>query len=209
MKYCIYILLSTTLFLQGCKAQSKIMEDQNIILPEIDNKFEKFDIETFKKEKKGKKRKKKEKQTLIEEDIQSYGYISRIYYDSSYFKYNKLFYNNLGIKQKGIIFNNGSQYGTWYEFDEQGNLIKEIDTDKGYDFGWEQVIAYCEKNKIQLTKGYATSGFQTTIYKEESEQGNNIWKIEYQSSGDQTTEIILDGITGKELDKKIIPYENN
>ncbi len=91
------------------------------------------------------------------------------------------------IREKGVLINEGPQIGIWYEFDEQGNLIKEIDTDKGYE----------------------TSGFQTTIYKEESEQGNNIWKIEYQSSGDQTTEIILDGITGKELDKKIIPYENN
>jgi len=209
MKYLTLILISTTLFLQGCKAQSKVMENQGIVIPKVDNKFEKFDLETFQKEKKGKKRKKKEKEILIEEDLQSYGFIRRTYYDSLYFKYNKLFYKNLGIKEKGRIFNNGSQYGTWYEFDEQGNLIKEIDTDNGYDFGWKQVIGYCEKNKITLAKGYQTSGYQTTIYKEKEESGKLIWKIEYQSSGDETTEIILDGKTGKELSVNIIPYENN
>lgn len=36
---------------------------------------------------------------------------------------------------KGLIVNNGNALiGTWYEFNEQGKLIKEIHYDKNYKF---------------------------------------------------------------------------
>ena len=208
LKNLIPIFISITLLVQGCKAQTKVMENQEIIIPEIDNSFEKFDLESFQKERKGKKKKKKEKGIFIEEDSFTTGFITRIYYDSLYFKYNKIFYKNLKIKEKGIIFNNGSQYGIWYEFNEQGELIREINTDEGYDFGWEQVILYCIENKIELAKGYETSGFQTTIYKEKNEQGANVWVITYQIAGDQLLELTLDGKTGEELNRKELEFIN-
>ena len=208
MKRLILRLLGLLLCLQSCKAQQKIMEDQEFIIPEIDNKFEKFDIQIFDEKRIGKKRKYRKEKIVIEEDIQSYGYIRRMYYDSSFFKYNKMFYKNSFIKQKGLLFNNGSQYGIWYEFDQEGSLIEEIDTDKGYDFGWKEVILYCEAHKILLTKGYVTSGFQTTIYKEENDQGTKIWVITYQIAGDQLLELTLDGKTGEELSRKELEFIN-
>ena len=210
MKYVLILLIMSTPYsIQKSNAQTTIMEKQAIIIPKIDNSFETFDIKTFNKEKRLSKRMKKESEILIEEDSYTTGFIRRTYSDSSYFKYNKLFYKSLGIKKKGVMFNDGSKYGIWYEFDEQGNLIETIDTDAGYDFTWEQVIHYCEENKIKLIKGYKRSGFKTKIYKEESEEGNKIWVITYQISGDQLIELTLDGKTGEELKRKEIGFINH
>ncbi len=209
MKYIIFILISTTLFLQGCKAQNISMENQEIIIPEIDNKFEKFDKETFNKENIRGKRTEITKDYFVEEDTQSPGYARQIYSKTSIFSILKLYFENENIEKKGITFNNGSEYGIWYEFDEEGKLINEINTDAGYDYGWEDIIKYSEKNKIILTKGNETSGFQTTIYKEESEDGNKIWVITYQISGDQLIELTLDGKTGKEINKKELEFINH
>ncbi|MFL1895017.1 hypothetical protein ACJRPK_04900 [Aquimarina sp. 2-A2] len=183
------------------------MKNTDIIIPEIDNKFEKFDIDKFDLEKENIFI--KENDFYIKRMNQSFGFAKHLVKENSFFSILKLYFKNSFIKEKGISFNNGSEYGVWYKFDEQGNLIEEIDTDKGYDFDWKQVVHYCEKNKIELTKGYETSGFQTTIYKEESEEGHKTWVITYQFSGDQLIELTLDGITGKELNKKKLEFVNH
>ena len=66
------------------------------------------------------------------------------------------FYKNNNIKMKGLFFNSlgsrGFQKGTWYEFDEQGKLIKEIDYDKFYKFTFEDILKFCEREKIKISK---------------------------------------------------------
>ncbi|QDP86676.1 hypothetical protein FNJ88_09490 [Chryseobacterium sp. SNU WT5] len=130
------------------------------------------------------------------------------YNEETYFSFVKNFYPSKSIENKGIAFNNGSPVGIWYYFDELGNLIKEENTDEGYDFSPEDVVEYCEKHKIQLPKGYQDSGFQTKVDKRE-ENGKKVWKISHQISGDEIEKLILDGKTGKELSKKIVPFINN
>lgn len=208
MKQFTYIILSILLSIQGCKSQQKNMENQEIVIPKIDKEFEKFDKETFSKENIRGKRTEITKDFFIEEDTQSPGYAKQIFFNTSVFSILKLYFENGNIEKKGIAFNNGSEYDIWYEFDEKGKLIKEINTDKGYDFGWKEIINYCNKEKIILTKGYETSGFQTTIYKEEND-GNKIWVITYQISGDQLIELTLDGKSGKELNEKQLEFINH
>ena len=206
MKRLILQLLGLLVCLQSCKAQQKTMEDQEIIIPKIDNKFEKFDIDKFNP---------LEDNLVIKLDKyyikrlkQSFGFAEHLILENAFFSIFKLYFDNGYIKEKGISFNNGSEYGIWYEFDQEGNLINETNTDTGYDFGWKKVILYCEAHKIPLTKGYVTSGFQTTIYKEKNEQGANVWVITYQIAGDQLLELTLDGKTGKELNRKKLEFIN-
>ena len=110
----------------------------------------------------------------------------------SYFQISKGYYPNGNIKIKGLFFNgNGFQKGTWYEFDESGKLIKETDYDKVYKFTFENVIAFCEKEKIPVKKGQIPqSGFHTNIFAKLMQNGTPIWSIEWQdpklpTNGDQ------------------------
>ena len=203
------LLISILLYLHSCKAQQNTMEEQEIIIPEVDNKFERFDIESFKERKRNNSTYEHINDSIIIYTGANAGYSIALYIASSYFGIVKNYYKDNGyIEIKGISFNNGSEYGIWYKFDEQGSLIEENDTDKGYDFGWKEVILYCEAHKIPLTKGYVTSGFQTTIYKEENDQGTKIWVITYQIAGDQLLELTLDGKTGEELSRKELEFIN-
>lgn len=193
--------------LQSCKAQKNI--NQNIMLPEVNKKSEKFDIETFEKEKLGKKRISISNNNYIEEDSFSKGYIRRIYFQNSYFKLNKKFHGNGFIFSKGVLFNNGSQIGIWYEFDNEGGFLKETNMDKGYNFDYKKIISYCEKNKISLPKGYVDSGFQTSVYKEKDDNGAAVWVITHQTAGDKLERITLGGDTGKELEKTDLEFINH
>lgn len=129
------------------------------------------------------------------------------YDKKSYFKVVKNYYPSKSIETKGVAFNEGSPVGIWYYFDELGCLVKEENTDEGYDFSPDDVVAYCVKHKIKLPKGYHDSGFLTKVIKEELD-GRKIWKIWHQVTGDEIEEIVLDGKTGKELSKKMLSFYN-
>ena len=209
-KHLIFLFIAVSCFALKSNAQITTMEKKAIILPEIDSSFEKFDIEEFNERKKNRLTHEQKNDSLTIYTGGNAGYSIAIYLTNSYFGIVKNYYKKNGnIEIKGISFNHGSEYGIWYKFDEQGNLIETIDTDAGYDFTWEQVIHYCEENKIKLIKGYKRSGFKTKIYKEESEEGNKIWVITYQISGDQLIELTLDGKTGEELKRKEIGFINH
>ena len=108
------------------------------------------------------------------------------------------------------MYSYGAKYGIWYEYDEEGNLIREIDTDEGYDFSWEEVIRYCWKHEIPLALGYVDSGYYTSIYKETDEEtGRPFWRIDYQSKAEEITILDLDGKTGKELRREVVEFINN
>lgn len=204
----VYIVLFFTAF-TNCKSQNKTTMEQHIIIPEVTNEFEKFDIEKYENSKKN-----GEVRILIKDRLSIYmdyseGYSHVIYSDLSYFSCIKNYFKSGNIEIKGVSFNNGSEYGISYEFDKEGNLIKTINTDEGYDFSWEKVILYCEEHKIPLTKGFKEfSGFQTTIYKKE-EDGKKVWQITYQIAADKLLQLVLDGKTGKKIEQKELDFVNN
>ncbi|MFL0062334.1 hypothetical protein, partial [Tenacibaculum maritimum] len=199
--------ISLILIILNCKAQNISKMKQEIIIPEITNEFEKFDIKKYTSEKENYFL--EENELLVKRMSQSFGYGKHIIYPNSYFSITKLFYKNNNIKEKGISFNNGSEYGVWHEFDENGKLIKTINTDEDYGFDWKAVILYCEKNKIPLTKGFKEfDGFQTRIFKNEIDN-RKLWEITCQISGDELLKITLDGETGKELKKEKLEFVNH
>lgn len=131
----------------------------------------------------------------------------------SYFNINKHFYKNNNIKLKGLIVNSGhALIGTWYEYDEQGKLIKEIDYDKDYKFTFEDILKFCERENIKIDKGpiLQSTGFHTYIYREYSPISNQaIWTIDWLKAPDVIQTVKLDGTTGKVLSRTDTHYENN
>lgn len=198
----ILILIWFSLFIQ-CQSQ----KTKNTMIPAIDNKIEKFDIEYFNKNSVRGLLKKSDGNKIYIQNFQSPGFRESIFSNNSYFKVNKFFFSNGSIEKKGLLFNDGTSVGIWYYFDESGKLIKEENVDEGYDFKPENVISYCEKHKIDLPKGYKDSGYQTRVLKQDFE-GKKVWRISHQIAGDKIEEIILDGKTGKEVQKKIVPFYN-
>ncbi|RXM50315.1 MULTISPECIES: hypothetical protein [unclassified Chryseobacterium] len=175
------------------------------MIPTIDRSLEKFDVEYFEKNSTRGTFVKNIDNDIIIEDRQSFGYIRQQYDNNSVFNKNILFYRSGNIKEKGIAFNEGSPIGIWYYFDESGKLVKEENTDEGYNFTPEKVVGYCEKNKIELPKGYHESGFYTQVRKE-TLNGKKVWVIKYLIPGGDIQKLVLDGQTGKELEKKVVPF---
>jgi hypothetical protein len=130
----------------------------------------------------------------------------------SFFKISKYYYKNKNIKNKGLGFNSGGfPKGTWYEFDEKGNLIKEIDYDKNYKFTFEDILNFCEKENIRVDKGpiLQSTGFHTRIYRDRPYLGKNNWGISWLKKVDIIEDIVIDGTTGKVLSRTDRGYENN
>ncbi|WP_228414300.1 hypothetical protein [Chryseobacterium sp. CH21] len=197
----LFVVFFLGLFLQ-CQSQ----ELKETMIPKISNEFEKITIQNFKKKKDDRCI---ETPEAIKETFSASktGYRVSIYHGDTFYKLDKSYYKNGYIKNKSLSFNMGSSVGILYHFDKSGRLIKEENTDEGYNFKPENIITYCEKNKIDLPKGYHDSGYQTRVLKQDFE-GKKVWRISHQIAGDKIEEIILDGKTGKELQKKTVPFYN-
>ncbi|CAH0282444.1 hypothetical protein SRABI04_04094 [Chryseobacterium sp. Bi04] len=133
--------------------------------------------------------------------------------NNSLFKIVKVYYLNNIIQTKGITLNlpwSTFLKGTWYEFDEKGNLIKEVDYDKPYKFSFEDILKFCMKEGIPLTKGLVlqSTGFHTIITRR-IENEKPIWEIEWLKKPSLVENIILDGISGKEISRKESKFTNN
>jgi antitoxin component YwqK of YwqJK toxin-antitoxin module len=216
----ISMLLIMLCTLQSCHAQKKdqIITTQNKtnMEPIVTKDFEKFDSNRYEKLKAKDKFNTTEflpDGTYIEMDEGNYGKSYSEIKPNSYFKLSKGFYSNGNIKLKGVSFNwFAFQKGIWYEFDEQGKLIKEIDYDKNYKFTFEDILKFCEKEKIEVKKGpiLQSTGFHTTIRREYSETTKKAtWTIEHLKTFDIKETIALDGTTGAVLSRRESPFINN
>ncbi|WP_426477424.1 hypothetical protein ACP3T3_19655 [Chryseobacterium sp. CBSDS_008] len=194
-------------FLLGLFTRFQSQELQNKMIPKIDNKFEKFDIKTFNENINSDESfiLLKSADGIQQLQKQSYGFINRLFYKENQFVLIKKFYNNYNLKEKGLLFNEGSPIGIWYYFDESGKLIKEENTDEGYRFTPEKIVKYCEKNKIELPKGYHESGFYTRVRKDVL-NGKKVWIIEYLIPDGDIQKVVLDGQSGAELERKMVQF---
>ncbi|OCA80077.1 hypothetical protein BBH99_16800 [Chryseobacterium contaminans] len=182
-------------------------------MPKIDNKFEKFDQDHYNKIYK--------KDIYLAYDKLSDGtYIEmdqsknmKSYVETplnSYYRITKIYYTNGNIKSKGLSSNTGYfQKDIWYEFDEQGNLIKETDYDKPFKFTFEDILKFCEKENIEIKKGPISQSGWHNIISRKIETDKPIWKIERLKRSDLVEIITLDGITGKVIKRETEEYLNN
>ncbi|MCD9618150.1 hypothetical protein [Chryseobacterium gleum] len=188
----------------GFFTQCQSQELQETMIPKISNEFEKITIQNSKKKDDDRCIETPEERKEIFSASKG-GYRLSIYYENSFYKSDKFYYKNGYIKNKSLSFNMGSPVGILYHFDKAGKLIKEENTDEGYSFTPEKVVRYCENNKIELPKGYHESGFYTRVRKDVL-NGKKVWVIEYLIPDGDIQKVILDGQSGAELEKKVVPF---
>lgn len=202
-----YIFLLILVIVTSCNAQNK-----SLMTPEIDNKFERFDSIRFNlstKENPNILRDFQPNGNYIEMSVSKSGKYYLEYYKDSYFMISKSYHLNGNIKKKGIAFNDFFSKGIWYEFDEEGKLIKEIDYDEPFKFTFEDVLKFCEKQNIKIEKGPISQNGWHNLISREIENGKPVWKIEYLKKTNLIEIIKLDGITGKVLGAETYDYINN
>ncbi|ROH91272.1 hypothetical protein EGI15_11910 [Chryseobacterium cucumeris] len=184
--------------------QFQSQELQKTMIPKITNEFEKITIQNSKKKDDDRCIETPEGRNEIFSTSEG-GYKLSIYYENSFYKSDKFYYKNGYIKNKSLAFNTGSPVGILYHFDKSVKLTKEEYTDEGYSFTPEKVIMYCEKNKIDLPKGYHDSGYQARVLKQVLD-GKKVWVIEYLIPDGDIQKVVLDGQSGTELEKKVVPF---
>jgi hypothetical protein len=126
-------------FIVVCRAQEK----------KENNMFEKFDLDSWRN---GYKDLKRDEEGIItlEDGTKIYPDVTRTYkhgfeeivsieeYSTppkpAFYSIEKVFHLNKNIKEKGknLGLNSRIKIGIWYYFDEEGNLIKEVDEDKKF-----------------------------------------------------------------------------
>lgn len=203
-----YLFLLILLANISCNAQKN-----KLMIPEVDNKLEKFDSIKFSNEADIKfqiLRKTEQDGSYIE---MSQSKSMKSYVETplnSYYRITKIYYTNGNIKSKGLSSNTGYfQKGIWYEFDEQGNLVKEVDYDKPFKFTFEDILKFCEKENIEIKKGPISQSGWHNIISRKIETDKPIWKIERLKFSDLVEIITLDGITGKVIKRETEEYLNN
>ncbi|WP_346883692.1 hypothetical protein [uncultured Algibacter sp.] len=209
----ITLLLLITLCFYQCKAQKATIMEQNNNIPSITRDSEVFDTLTYNKYRTNMKssyvRVKLDKKKYLEMSKGINQHHSSEYYSDSYFFINKIFYPNNNIKFKGIVFNSSFRKGIWYFYKEDGSFSHEVDYDVPYKFTWNDILQYCKDHNIELNKGYIDGGWHTTIRRVSAEKIKTspdikpAWIIEYYVLGGKgyVETIILDGVTGKEVER--------
>ena len=186
----------------------------------VTNEFEKFDIDAF-RQNADKNYYRKRLDSGI--DIEIDGRFDELTYQEthpdSYFSIYKIYDSRGYIMEKGLLIAKPvsllAKMGTWYYYDETGKLINEINYDKHYRFTFNDVLEFCKKEKIPVTKGI---DFPTqTVLNNENEpvklmfvteidrgytEAESWWLIIYYNGiGTKRTDIHLDGQTGKVLSR--------
>ena len=74
------------------------------------------------------------------------------------------------LRKKGCLFNEGSVAGIWYYFDKSGKIVKRRKIQmKAMNLNLKILLYTAKKNKINLSKGYNDSGYQTRVLKQDFE----------------------------------------
>jgi len=156
MNKIIYILL--ILLFNNCKSQNHL---------KINNIMEKFDIETFNKNKTqaGQYSVKTANGMIISQSQYGEGFVEDIYPQDSFFMIQKLYYKNGMIKEKVERCIKGHfQKGIGYFYDENGVLSKEIDYDKPYrKFSWEKLLELLKQKDISMENVDSVGRRETTL----------------------------------------------
>ncbi|MGV0919286.1 hypothetical protein ACTS94_02690 [Empedobacter falsenii] len=211
MKKIIFLVLLNTMF--ACQSQNI-----KIMTPAVDNKFEIYKTPIFDK--------------IIEEsNLIKRGYVDNKYIEvysnkiiletskDLYFSTYKEYFTNNNIKLKGLRYNNNNnnnirdpfRKGIWYEFDENEKLIKETNYDEPYKFTFEDILKFCEKEKIPIDKGpiLQSTGYHITIRRGVVDDGKPWWEIKWLKTPDTIETIKLNGETGEILSRTDQHYINN
>ncbi|KUJ60512.1 hypothetical protein AR687_17215 [Flavobacteriaceae bacterium CRH] len=221
MKKILFVCLSFTIY--SCKSENEIEKIKHYSIKTkhqyndlVQGEYETFNIKRFDKNKDkagnyiyslndGTK--------VIEYGNAKSGYFTEETPNNSLFVISKGYYINLGIRAKGITYGNiGCVLGIWYEFDENGNLIKETNYDKPFKIAIVDIIEFLKVNKADLN---VITTSVSRFYDEETKKAK--WTLIYRGKykekpgmfiieiDDSTAEIVkVVKILGKEGEKEIL-----
>ncbi len=137
--------------------------------------------------------------TVITQREDNDEYIEIIKYKDKYIQEFNSYYKNGKLKISGFFLENDFYSGIWKEYDEKGNLIKETNYDKGYNYTWEDLLKLLKEREVNVKDTN-----NTTIRKDDGE-----WWI-YYVKGLYIYNIRINGKTGKiTLDDKDIFEEGS
>ena len=202
------------------KKKNEEKSNKKIMIPKINENFEIFDFYFFEKNKitigdldmfKSESVYKTLDNGTFIEIIKSNNYCYSETPLNSFFMISKTYFLNGNIQSKALSFNwSGFLKGLRYEFDESGKLIKETDYDKPYKFTFEEIVKFCENEKIPLQKGpiLQSTGYHTVI-RRDFNANSSWWQIEWLKKPNVIEIITLDGNTGKVLKRQDTDYTNN
>jgi len=164
------------------------------------------------------------KETYSDGVIKSYiqgdngsGYTYYFNLDSlDYISIHRIYYSDGKIKIKGLYNDLGFRIGKWYKFSSSGNLSETIDTERGFDFTFEQLKEKVTKEeKISFNNlpvvdtGIWGNEYPISIQKDTENQP--MWRVRYKDKDNSKNgiygtevEIYYDGKTGEQISKDFI-----
>ena len=86
--------------------------------------------------------------------------------------------------------------------------IPEENNDLEYPFSIEKLLNFLIDQKIPLTKGVVTDGYNTKIIKT-NEANRPCWVVKWLITPDKLEILTIDGETGKVIDREYMEYENS
>jgi hypothetical protein len=111
----------------------------------------------------------------------------------------KIFHKStLYLKEKGKYLKEGIPIGIWSYYDDQGNLIREENTDKGYNLTWDKLKIMLEDENVPFDRIFRISRGVN------SKNGSLTWLIEWHLPDRVHSEILIYDATKCELISKKI-----
>ncbi len=89
-------------------------------------------------------------------------------------------------------FSRGFKKGIWYRYDNNGELVEEINYDKPYKYNWEDILSYLQSQSITP---------ESIVYITRS-QISKTWTIEWNKSMKKAETIIINSENGKIISVK-------
>ncbi len=199
------LFLILTLIQIGCNAQNKETDSSTKERNKTQqDTMEKFDIETFNKNK-------DQAENYIftlkdSTEVTQFGNKDSGYYEyktiinKRQFKKYTEYYNSGNLKVNGEVYENDFASGTWNYYDKQGSLEKTIDYDQAFTYTWDDILKFVEDKKIDLSKN-------TTRISRTTEGTIPTWKVTWHYDGGRLKSTTINGKTGEVIEEKFLIME--
>jgi hypothetical protein len=133
------------------------------------------------------------------------GFTEKITPAKGWFYQYKDFYLNGSLKEKGSYFLHGNfKSGTWLEYDQQGNLLNQINHDTKFKLGIDEVFDLIKDKKIFFSKDNYINKITRTINDEKP-----YWFVEWKENPGRIEVLKIDDSSGKIVSQGSYDFEDN
>jgi hypothetical protein len=143
--------------------------------------------------------------TLINQFEYSAGYIEKITPPNEWFYSYKEFYPNGQLKRKGELFKKGDfKSGIWYECDNQGKTLNEIDNDEPYKLSVTDVFNIIESRNIHFRVEDNFNKITRNIIDSKA-----TWIVKWKVKNGRMERLYIDDATSKIVKQDYILFESD